>query len=279
MPRGSGAAASGRALSGASRYYIYVNLFLKAENQLVPVRVATSRGPLCCCMNVSTERQTVPPVPPVPAAVGMAPAFCSATPTREQSWARGWRHQEPTRGRALPSCSAQTLHLRALNLPVFFGMELRRALCARRSLSCSEPSKIFRCEAVPPSLLPSLQVVPKLPPGLLGSAAPWPGPGRALSIPACPSSPGACPACSPPAPSSWRQLGGSRAAGSLQGRAIPIRHDVSCASLEDIHLPCMVTAGRMVQALSMCCSWCLCCHLLQSHQPRVEGFSVCAGCW
>lgn len=65
------------------------------------------RGLLCCCINVSTERQTVPPVPPVPAAMGMAPAFCPATPAGEQSSAQGWRHQEPTRGRA--PCSAQLL--------------------------------------------------------------------------------------------------------------------------------------------------------------------------
>lgn len=119
--------------------------------------------------------------------------------------------------------------------------------------------------------------VPQLPPAL---AVPWPGPGWGVSILASPSSPGACPAFSPPGPGSWRQPGGSRAvspAGSLQGRAIPIRHDVSCVSLEDIHLPYMVTAGRMVQALSMCCSWCLCCH--QCHQLRVWGLSVCAGCW
>lgn len=41
-------------------------------------------------------------------------------------------------------------------------MEPRRVPCARSSLPCSEPSKIFWCEAIPPSLLPSLQVVPKL---------------------------------------------------------------------------------------------------------------------
>lgn len=139
--------------------------------------------------------------------------------------------------------------------------------------------------SVRPSLPPSSRgsrlfqscLVPQLPPCSPASAAPCPGPGWAVAIPASPGSPGACPACSPPGPSSWCQLRGSRAvspAGSLQGRAIPIRHDVSCASLEDIHLPCMVTAGGMEQALSMRCS---CCHLLQCHQPRAGGFSVCAG--
>lgn len=227
----------------------------------------------------------VPPVPPMPAAMGMAPAVCSA---REQSSAQGWRHQEPTR--ALAASSAQLLCTNTAPQASQSGCFLWRgtwqgSVC-QKFHAVLRAREIFRCEAFPPSLPPAAA------PGCSKAGSchscphtPWPwllhAPGLARLYPSLPL-PAACPACCPPGASSWCQLGGSRAvspAGSLQGRAIPTRHHVSCASLEEIHLPCVATAGRVLQTLSRCCSWCLCCHLMQCHQPRVGGFSVSAGCW
>lgn len=270
--------------------YIYVNLFLKAEKQLVPVRVVSPRGPLCCCTNVSRERQMVPPVPPVPAATGMAPAFGSA---REQSSAQGWGHQEPTQG-PVP-CSAQLLCTNTAPQGSQAGCFLwhgtwQGSVC-QKFHAVLRAREIFQCEAfpsLPPCLLLLLLgVVPKLArataaPALpsLGCSMPWAWLGSLHpSIHPCLSQQPAQPAALLlPAPGASSEGAEPAPAGSLQGRAIPTRHHVSCASLEDILLPCMVSAGRVLQAPSMCCSWCLCCHLLQCHQPRPGGFSVSAGC-
>lgn len=121
------------------------NLFLKAANELVPIRAVNPRSLLYCGVwgpvSASTARQPVPATSACASSraaargpQGTAPALGSATPAWGWGSTQGWRHRE-----LLASCSAQTPCFGMLNLAVSFGREICMVLCvpevARRARS------------------------------------------------------------------------------------------------------------------------------------------------